>query len=332
MSKKAFRRAVLLFVAAIAVLSAALVAMQYYSSRQTRAVLIAQTGVSDYDFWNFVKQGAREGAREFNVDLQIVGPENETDIQGQIDLVQDAITQRPDAIVLAPVDQIALRDAAQDVANAGISLILLDTKLAQNGQLGPEKCFVGINNNEAARLLAREMADSLGYSGQVAILTPQQNSTTQTDRVEGIRSQLATYPDIELVEVAVCGAGANVAYEQTKRLLRQYPALRGIFGTNPQTSEGGMRALRERADTEDHVYFYAFDTSAAQNEYLEEGIVDGFVAQLAFNLGYLGVEAAYQASRDLLRTSTMDSGYVYADRENMRDETIQKLIYPFFSS
>lgn len=333
MSKTAFRRTVLLFVAALTVLSAVLIVRQYYATRRPRVVLIAQIGDAEYEFWDFVKQGAREGAREFNVDLSITGPQTEADVEGQIHLVRHAIHERPDAIILAPVDQIQLREVANEVDDAGIPLILVDTKLDESeGFDSPDKCFVGINNTKAASELAREMANAMGRRGQVAILTPQQNSSTQTDRVAGFRSALEAYPDIDLVEVAVCGNSASVAYEQTKRLLRQYPALRGLLGSNPECSEGALRALRERSTEEEHVYFYAFDTSSAQNADLEEGIVDGFVAQLAFNLGYLGVEAASQASENRLRTGTMDSGYVYADRENMRDETIQKLIYPFVSS
>lgn len=293
------------------------------------AVLIAKTNEEDFEFWQFVRQGAEEGAREFGVSLEMTGPPSEADAAAQADLVYEAIEQAPDMIILAACDAQVLAEPAQAVRDAGIVLILMDCYVESDGPGFGADCFVGIDNVEAGRFLAAELAENLPDGGEVAVLTNVPGATTAIDRVEGIERGLAVRPDVSLVEIADCGGTAQGAEEKVRELLEAYPDLRGIIGTNPVCTEGAARVLKERSADEDHIFLYAFDTSASQNAYLEDGVVDGVVAQIAFNLGYLSIDAGRLACRGQLRTSRMDSGYVYATKSNMREENIQKLIYPF---
>lgn len=329
MSKKAFRTTVLIFLAAISATVVLLFTLPALQWRQYTAVLIPMTTQRGFEFWEFVERGAREGAREFGVDLAVTGPEREDDTDGQVAAVYEAISRKPDFIILAPSDARKLAEPAQAVRDAGISLILIDCSVATDDPTRvPADCFVGIDNRQAGRILAGEMGERLPDGGEVAVLVDLPGSTTATDRVAGLLDGLEAYPKIHVVEIAESGSSVEASKQRTEQLLADHPDLRGIFGTNPVSSEGAARALRERNDPE-HVHFFAFDTSTAMNEFLEDGTIDGFVAQIAFNLGYLSVDAGYLACRDQLRTSTMDSGYVYATKENMREEHIRKLIYPF---
>lgn len=325
MNRKAFWRTIWAFAIAIAIVSAVWAALPSFRSRPYTAVLIPKTGESGFEFWESVEEGAQESAREYGVELEVTGPENEADIEGQIRLIYEAIERKPDMILLAPCDMDALEEAAQAVHDAGIALILLDCELQPSVSARVADCIVGIENEEAAELLAEEMASDLEGSGKVAILAPTPNASSVVHRIDGIERTLSKYPDITIVEVARCGVTVDEAEQSAKRILEEHPDIAGVLGVNPVCSEGAAMELKDRPE---HVYLYAFDTSASHNEYLEEGIVDGFVAQIAFNLGYLSVESGYLACRNELCTNRMDSGYVYATRENMRDEAIQKLIYP----
>jgi ribose transport system substrate-binding protein len=115
--------------------------------------LIVKSKATNFEFWEMVRKGAAEGAKEFGVRLTMDGPENEEDTQGQIDIVKREIERRPDVIVLAAVDQEALLPYAREIMEKGIELVLVDSALSEK----VERCFVGTDNVEVGYSVGREM-------------------------------------------------------------------------------------------------------------------------------------------------------------------------------
>lgn len=327
MSRKVFVAIVAVFAAAIAVTFVAYTGLLTSLERNLRAIMLVKTTDPDYEFWQLVSQGAEAGAGEYGVTLNIVAPADEEDLGAQLALADWAIGEKPDFIILAPQDRGDFPDVCERVKDAGIQLILMDSTIDQDTGAHTEDCFVGIRNEEAAAHLSAEMAMKLHGRGKVAILTHGLESSTANDRVAGISDYLSGWPEMDIVEIDVCGDSAQQSYQDTLRLLDEYPDLAGIIATNQMCTQGASEALQEHPERD--IAFYAFDTAPSQNAALEAGIADGFIVQLAFNMGYLSVQAGWQSCTGQLRTQLIDSGYVYATRDNMREDDIEKLIYPF---
>jgi ribose transport system substrate-binding protein len=99
-----------------------------------------------HDFWKSVHAGAIKAQRELgNIDLVFRGPEREDDREQQVSLVQNFISSRVDAIVLAPLDDKALLPAVQQATAAKIPVVIIDSALA--GQVGRDFVSFAATNN-----------------------------------------------------------------------------------------------------------------------------------------------------------------------------------------
>ncbi len=324
MSKKSYFTVIALIVVAIVITLGVFNVQSIWNNRNVKATLIIKSRQEGFEFWEIVVKGAQEAAKEFNVTLSVDGPMNEEDIDGQIAIVKKAIAQQPDVIVLAAVDQDALLPYAQEITQKGIKLVLVDSGLSKE----VEDCFVGTNNFAAAQKVGDVMGKAMGSEGgKLAIISHQMSTSTAVQRTEGFKDRIRNYPAVELTGTYDIGDSSEKSRITTLRVLQENPQIKGIFATNQISAEGVTKALEQSGRSD--ILFYAFDSSTIQNEALEKGIIDGFAVQMPFNMGYMAVKMGVEASNGTLRNKNFDTGYAFATKENMHEQEIQKLIYPF---
>jgi ABC-type sugar transport system substrate-binding protein len=116
-----------------------------------------------HEFWKSVHFGAEKAARELgNVQIVWKGPLQENDREGQINVVQDFITQKVDGIVLAPLDAVALVDVVKEAAEENIPTVIFDSDLASDVKVS----YVATDNYRGGVLAARTLAAALGQKPQ----------------------------------------------------------------------------------------------------------------------------------------------------------------------
>lgn len=323
MTKRTYYTIISLILAAIFITLGVFVMQTGATRRSISVTMIVKSQLQGFEFWDIVRNGAREAAKEFNVDLTIDGPMSEEDVDGQIEILERAIAAKPDAIVLAAVDQDKLLPYAKEVEEKGIKLIVVDSNLSE----AVEDCFVGTDNYAAAQSVGKAMGEAMGGMGKIAVIAHKTSTSTSVQRIDGFKYAIKNYPDIQIEGIHDIGDSVEKSYETTLQVLRENPDLDGIFATNQISAEGVTKALEQVGKR--GIKFFAFDSSTVQNEALENGIVDGFAVQRPFNMGYQAVEAAVDACMGTLRKTNIDTGFDFATKENMREEEIQKLLYPF---
>ncbi len=277
-----------------------------------------------------MKQGAEEGAKEFGVNLTIKGPNagddaplSESDTQGQIEQMELAIEERPDVILLAAVDQKELLPYARKAMDAGIKLVIVDSGLSED----IENCFVGTNNYIAANSVGKHMADYIGGKGKIAVISHQTMSSTAIERTKGFEDAIKG-EDMQIVGTYDIGDSVERAYETTLQVVKENPDMKAFFATNQISAEGVTKALAEISKEKD-IAFFAVDSSVTLNEGMEKGIVEGVAVQMPFNMGYMGIKAAVELAKGVPVAKNIDTGFTLVTPENMKQEAIQKLIYPF---
>ncbi|WP_066687825.1 substrate-binding domain-containing protein [Christensenella intestinihominis] len=323
MAKKTFYIIISLIIAGIFVTFGIFLVQKNATNRVLDATLIVKSRQPGFEFWELLEKGAKEGAKEFGVNLTVDGAMSEEDTEGQVEAVRKAIASAPDMIILAAADRDALLPYAKEIREKGITLIIVDSGLSEN----VENCFVGTDNYEAAKRVGDAMGKAMDGKGRVAVISHSPQATTAQQRTAGFMRGIQNYPDMEIMGTYDIGDSTDRSYETTSEILRENPDITGLFATNQISAEGVSRAIKESG--RDDIYFYAFDSSTVQNEALENGIVDGFAVQMPFNMGYMAVQAAVEAYDGTLRTTNIDTGFAFATKENMCEEEIQKLIYPF---
>ena len=156
-----------------------------------------------HQFWQAVKLGAEQAAKELNVKITFEGPESEAMVDKQIDMLAAAIAKKPAAIGFAALDSKAAIPLLKQAQAAKIPVIGFDSGVDSDIPLAT----ASTDNIKAAALAADKMAALIGGKGEVAVVVHDQTSITGITRRDGFVNQMkAKYPNIKV-------KGVNIEYD-----------------------------------------------------------------------------------------------------------------------
>ncbi len=302
----------------------------YTGSARTDAgisvILIPKVIDEDNDFWGAITEGARLAAQEKNIDLAIMGTAAETDVNGQNRIIEEAIEKKPNAIVLAPSAYEETVPYARKIQEAGIKLVIIDSKLSEN--LGA--AFVATDNVEGGRKMSEFVKDDIDENSVIGIVGHVKGTSTAAEREQGIREGLGKY-ESQIADVVFCDSSYSKAFQVTCDMIEEHPDMNIIFGMNEYSAVGAARAVKALG-LEQQITMVGFDSSLEEVEMLEAGVFDAIVVQRPMNMGYLGVSMAYQISLSTEMPQDIDSGSVLITSDTIYTEENQKLLFPFRES
>ena len=275
-----------------------------------------------HQFWQAVKDGADQAAEEFGVRITFEGPDNETMVDRQIDMLAAALANNPSAIGFAALDSQAAIPLLRQAADADIPIIAFDSGVDSDIPMATATT----DNVAAAALAADKMAEFLGGEGTVAVVAHDQTSRTGIDRRDGFLNRIESeYPNIEVVSVQY-GAGDQLqSTEVAKAILTANPGLGGMFGTNEGSAIGIVNAVREMGA--EGVTVIGYDSGKAQTDAIREGLMAGAITQNPVGIGYETVKAAVAAMNGEELPEIIDTGFYYYDQSNIDDPEIQAVLY-----
>ncbi|NBD25752.1 substrate-binding domain-containing protein [Paenibacillus glycinis] len=275
------------------------------------------------DYWQAVISGAQTAAKELGVRLDLQGPLQESDVEGQIAALRDAIARKPAAIAVAPMDDPRIPELLGDVRAAGIKLVVMDTPLA----LKNPPAFVANDHLQAGRLAGDAAARAAGEAPAVAVFSDSQKAPISNQRYAGIEQAMKAHGG-RISGIYYSGDSEQLAYEFTVALLRTNPKVNAFIALNENATLGVAKAIKEAKKTNAYKLI-GFESSIYEIQLLEEGTVDALVVQKPFNVGYLGVKTAVKAAGGRKTDRTTLIGSTVVTRANMNDPEIQRLMFPF---
>ena len=279
-------------------------------------------------YWKSVEAGANKAASELGVKVTFIGPQREDDRSQQIDLVTNQALQN-DAIVLAPLDAVALRDSVKNVAEKGKTVVIIDSGLADSGKFITS--YVATDNREGGRIAARRLSELLSGKGKVAVLRYMQGSASTEQREEGFLEEIKKSPGMEVVSSEqFAGATASQAQDTATNLLTRLAAgdgltIQGIFCSNQTSAYGMLQALRGK-NLGGKVKFVGFDCDGTFIDALKKGEMHGTVLQDPLNMGYLGVKTAVAKLKGEKVEAVIDTGATLITADNLNDPKVAALI------
>lgn len=272
-------------------------------------------------FWQTVKDGVESASQDYDVDFTILGPMNETQVDEQIQIAQDVILSKPDAIVLAATDYDRLVPVAAQIKAAHIPLVTIDSFINSNDA----DARIGTDNYDAGQKAGAALMEHLSPGSPVVIMSYIQGTSTAIDRESGVRDFLKG--KAEILYTLYSSAVSDIAYNQAIELLSANPDVKGIVALNDPTTIGVARALSESGRYQD-VVLIGFDNSQAVLGYVESGMVRDTIVQRPFNMGYLGVATALELIRGKQVEPFIDTGSKVINRQNMLLPENQELLFP----
>tara|TARA_B100000949_G_scaffold211632_1_gene205290 strand:- start:1160 stop:2023 length:864 start_codon:yes stop_codon:yes gene_type:complete len=275
-----------------------------------------------HQFWQAVKAGADQAAEEFGVKVTFEGPDNETMVDKQIDMLAAALANKPAAIGFAALDSQAAIPLLRQADEAGIPVVAFDSGVDSDIPV----TTATTDNVAAAGLAADKMAELIGGSGKVAVVAHDQTSRTGIDRRDGfLNTMKEKHPDVEVVSVQYGDGDHLKSTEVAKAIMTANPDLKGIFGTNEGSAIGVVNAVRETG-TEGLVVI-GYDSGTAQKEAIKDGTMAGAITQNPVGIGYETVKAAVAATKGEELPKVIDTGFYWYDKTNMDDPKISAVLY-----
>jgi ribose transport system substrate-binding protein len=278
-------------------------------------------------YWLGVKAGAEAAGRERGVKIDFDGPKLETDITGQINLVEDKINAGVKGIVLAACDTHALLRPVEDALHRGIPVVTIDSGLDPKDD--PSYCYIATNNEEGGKKAADALAAAIGEKGKVGILGFLQGAASNDDRLKGFNEEIKKYPGITVVTTLYDDSDTGKAVNQTANMLTAHPDISGIFAANQPGGVGAANYLRQ-SGLVGKVKIVAFDASDDEINDLKQGIIQALIVQNPYQMGYQGVMEVLNAlaKKPAPQPRFIDSGVTVVTQQNMNDPQIQKLLHP----
>ena len=314
-------------------------------------------------YWQAAIQGIEAAEEEFGVTTNTTGPNAESDIADQVNMLNNAISQNPDGIALAACDQNSVLEALQDALDADIPVVCFDTGVPN----APEGSVIAtvVTDNESAGAVAAEnmypvIKDAIANATeQVRIGEVNQDATSAniTGRGMGFINKMKELIEADGKTVAVVGnqyyvdqvenngdeGSADVIIEvavpaQTTVELSSTEASNimtkkdtiAIFGSNQVTAEGVLTANQNlsvlAATPEDGVVGVGFDAGATLKAAVADGTLIGAVTQAPVDQGSLAIQALYDYCEGNEVKDIATDSYWY-DAENMEDDDIAPNLY-----
>ena len=296
-----------------------------YAENPTIPIIVKDT-TSFY--WQIVLAGARKAGKDLNVNVTELGAQSESDINGQISILENAVAGKAAAVVISPTQFAALGKPIDEAAKK--------TKIIGIDSGADSKAFTSFlttDNVQGGRVAADGLAAAVTAKygkaeGDVALITSIPGVGSLDQRAKGFKEQLAAkYPGLKLVADKVADGQATTGLNIMTDLLTANPKLVGVFASNLIMAQGAGQAIAENKAA-DKVKLIGFDSDDKLVKFLTDGTIAALVVQDPFRMGYDGIKTALAASKGEKVEANVDTGANLITKENMSGARAQELLNP----
>ncbi|EEX50747.1 sugar ABC transporter substrate-binding protein [Pasteurella canis] len=233
------------------------------------------------EYFITMRQGAEEKAKEVNIDLIVQVAEKEDSTEQLVGLVENMIAKKVDGIIVTPNDSIAFIPAFQKAEKAGIPIIDLDVRLDEKAtkKAGLKFNYVGVDNFHGGYLAAKNLAEALNNTGDVAILEGIPGVDNGEQRKAGALKAFAEAKDIKVVASQSANWETEQALNVTTNILTAHPNIKGIFAANDNMAIGAVTAI-ENAGLAGKVLVAGYDGIPLAIDYVKQGKMQNTIDQL----------------------------------------------------
>ncbi|MCB4365108.1 ABC transporter substrate-binding protein [Hydrogenophaga taeniospiralis] len=287
------------------------------------AVIVKTT---NSDFWQNVKKGSNDAASKakgYTATFQ--GAASDTDLAGQVALVENAVNRKVAGIVLAPSDPDALIPAMKKAWEAKIPVVLIDSAASDAGKAYYQS-FLATDNKAAGEMSAKTLIDKIGTTGKIAIMSYTAGSGSEIGRVGGFTDYIKKHSKLQIVGPFYSNSQMGTALNQTTDVLAAHPDLKGIFGANEPTAIGMGRALAQ-AGKAGKVVAVGFDGNADLQGFVKDGTIEAIAVQSAYEMGNLGVKTVMELVEGKKVPAFRDTGVLMVNKKNIDSPAAKNVLY-----
>jgi ribose transport system substrate-binding protein len=276
-----------------------------------------------HQFWQAVKLGSENAAKDLNVRITFEGPESESQVDKQIEMLQAALDKKPNAVCLAALDSKAVVPLLEKAQSAKIPVIGFDSGVDSTIPV----TTASTDNIAAAGAAADKMAQLIGEEGEVGVVVHDQTSRTGIDRRDGFLARMKDkHPKVNIVDVQYGGGDQLKSTDLAKAMMQAHPNIKGFFGANEGSIIGVLNAVKE-TNKQGKLVVIGYDSGKQQTDAIRSGVEAGAITQDPIGIGYKCVESAVKAIKGETLPKNIDTGFYWYDKTNIDDPKVKAVLY-----
>jgi ribose transport system substrate-binding protein len=238
-------------------------------------------------FFISVHAGVQQAAHDFRVSVLWNGPNDETDYNRQIQIVDAMVARQVDGLAISATDERALVAPLERAVRAGIPVTIFDSGVRIEDYVS----FIATDNYQAGATAARMLAALIGRKGEVAMVMQKPGGTSTVLREQGFADTIAKeFPGVQIAARQFGMADPARSRAAAENILTGHPALAGMFASSEASSIGTIHAITSR-NLSGKIKLVTFDSSEDHLQALQEGTIDVMLVQDPFRLGYEAVKS-----------------------------------------
>ena len=311
-------------------------------------------------YWQAAVQGIEQACDELGVTANTTGPNAESDIADQVNMLNNAINKQPDGIALAACDQNSVLDSLQTALDKKIPVVCFDSGVPDAPE-GSVYATVVTDNEQAGGIAAEHIYDAIKGrigNGQVRVGEVNQDATSAniSERGMGFINKFIELAKADNHTVAVTGndfyvnqvkdngdeKSADVVLEvavpaqttvelcatEASNIMNKNDTI-AMFGSNQVSAEGVLTAnqnLNKLGTGDDQIVAAGFDAGSVIKAAVKDGTLLGAVTQSPLMQGKISIETLNDICEGKEVKDVTTDGYWY-DSTNMDDTDISPNLY-----
>lgn len=314
-------------------------------------------------YWQAAVQGIKQAEEELGVTANTTGPNAESDIADQVNMLNNAISQKPDGIALAACDQNSVLESLQTALDQKIPVVCFDSGVPDAPE-GSVYATVVTNNGAAGAIAAEKIYEAVKdkiakADGPVRVGEVNQDATSAniTERGLGFVNKFIELATADGKKVAVTGndyyvgkvedkgdeKSADIIIEiavpaqttvelcstEAANIMNKKDTI-AIFGSNQVSAEGVLTANQNLnvlgSDPEKNIIAAGFDAGKTIKAAVKDGTLLGAVTQSPLMQGKLSIETLTKICNGEEVSDIETDGYWY-DSTNMEEADIKPNLY-----
>ena len=267
------------------------------SGAKPRIALVLKT--LNNPFFIDMQKGAQEAATRLGVDLVVQAAERETDVDKQMQIVENLIQTKVAALCITPSGSREIVPAIVKANAAGIPVVAVDTRVdvAAAAEAGAKiASFLGSDNYEGGRLAGQHLAKLTEGKARVAVLEGIPGHETGDSRLRGFRDAIKGTPGIVIVASQPANWERDLGFNVFQNMLQAHPDLDAVFACNDMMALGAIEAIAA-AGRAGKIRVVGFDAVDDARKAIVAGTMVASVAQFPTEMGRGAVESAVKLLR-----------------------------------
>lgn len=275
-----------------------------HSEAASKKIAFIVTTLSNPYFVDMTQGAKQEAEKIGGIKLIIQAPERAVDVERQIQIFENLITQKVDAICVVPADSRSILPAIAKANKANIPVLDIDNKidfeLAKKNNV-KVATFIGSDNYLGGKLAAEYIVKRLGGKGKVAILEGVSGVDAAIQRKDGFLDCIKDYPGIEVVASQVADWDREKGLNGFQNILQAHPGVQALFACNDEMALGAIQAIKAARKT--GIIVVGFDATKDGIAAVKDGTMAATVAQMPAEMGRIAVQKTF----DLLNGKEIDA-------------------------